>query len=172
MKGWIALSGYMAAGKSTVGRRLAEMLGTPFVDTDAAIEAKAGLEIPKIFTDKGELWFRRTEERVIRDLLAGEPGVMALGGGALTSERTKGLLSRQARVVWLRLDPRVAWERASGTGRPLATDQDRFVRRYESREPGYRDAADLTVDASLPVSDVVHEIVAWASPPMTAGSAK
>lgn len=171
MTSWIALAGYMAAGKSTVGRRLADRLGVPFVDSDAAIEERAGLAIPKIFTDKGELWFRRTEERVIRDLLSGEPGVMALGGGALTSERTRGLLARRARVVWLRLDPRLAWDRARGTGRPLATDEERFVRRYASREPGYREAADLTIDARLPLPDVVDEIVAWASPPMAAGSA-
>ena len=170
MTSWIALTGYMAAGKSTVGRRLADRLGTTFVDTDAAIEAKAEMEIPKIFTDKGELWFRRTEERVIRDLLEGEAGVMALGGGALMSERTRGVLGRQARVVWLKLDPATAWERASGTDRPLATDERRFLRRYESREPGYREAADLTVDASAPIEDVVLEIVAWASPPMTARS--
>lgn len=167
---WIALAGYMAAGKSTVGAMLASRLGVGFVDTDDVIEARAGLPIPKIFTDKGELWFRRTEERVIRDLLAGEPGVMALGGGALMSERTRSLLARRARVVWLRIDPALAWRRTSGSGRPLATDEERFVRRYERREPTYEQAADLTVDASAPILDVAREIEAWASPPLTAGS--
>jgi len=165
---WLVLTGYMGVGKSTVGPRVATALGRRFADADEEIVARAGMPIPEIFSSKGELWFRRTEERVIRELLAEPPGVLGLGGGALESERTRGLLGRAASVAWLELDPESAWERVSGTDRPLATDRERFLRRYRRREPAYRESADLTVDASAPVDRVVEEIVAWASGPLGA----
>ena len=157
---WVAVAGYMGAGKSTVGRLVADALGRPFVDSDAAIEEQAGMEIPEIFSRKGELWFRRMEERIIRDILAGEPGVLALGGGALGRERTRGLLGRVARVVWLKLDPDVAWERVAGSDRPLAGEKERFLRRAAQREPVYADCADMTIDARLHPQDSMAEIVA------------
>ena len=80
---WLVLTGYMGAGKTSVGRRVANRLGRGFTDADRVIEEGAGMPIPEIFSRRGELWFRRTEERVIRDVLAQEPGVLALGGGAV-----------------------------------------------------------------------------------------
>ncbi len=71
----------------------------------------------------------RTEETVIRELLAGEPGVLALGGGALESARTRGLVERTADVVWLRASVEVAWARVKDSDRPLASDRARFERR-------------------------------------------
>lgn len=162
MPRWLALSGYMGAGKTSVGRRVAARLDRPFVDADRAIEERAGMPIPEIFSRRGELWFRRTEERVIRDLLEGPPGVLALGGGALESERTRGLLSRVADVVWLRASVAVAWERVEGSDRPLATDRGRFERRARAREEGYRAAADLEVDADGPAEEVAARVAAWA----------
>ena len=156
----MALAGYMGAGKSTVGPRLAAELGRPFVDSDAVIEEDAGMAIPEIFSRKGELWFRRVEERVIRDSLAGPPGVLALGGGALGRERTRATLGRLAQVIWLKLDPEVAWERVAASDRPLAGDRERFLRRGAAREPSYRACADATVDAALTPEEVVAQIVA------------
>ena len=96
---WLVLTGYMGAGKSAVGRRLAARLGVPLVDADREIEARAGMAIPEIFSRRGELWFRRTEEAVVRDILAGEPGILALGGGALESARTRGLVTEVGKVL-------------------------------------------------------------------------
>jgi shikimate kinase len=158
---WIALAGYMGAGKTTVGRRLASRLDLRFVDADRAIEEAAGIPIPTIFSTKGELWFRRTEEAVIRDLVADEPGVLALGGGAVESAKTRDVLRRKAHVVWLRASVDAAWRRVEGSDRPLARDKDRFARRAASREPNYREAADLEVDADRPAEEVVSGIAAW-----------
>ncbi len=161
---WIALAGYMGAGKTTVGRRLAARLGRPFADADRLVEDHAGMPIPEIFSRRGEVWFRRTEEDIVRETLAGPPGVIALGGGALGSARTRDLLGRTARVVWLRLDPEAAWHRVGGSEhRPLAQDRERFLRRAAQRAPLYREAADLEVDAAHPPEEVADRIAAWAA---------
>lgn len=156
------LSGFMGAGKTSVGRRVANRLGRDFVDADRAIEEHAGMPIPEIFSRRGELWFRRTEETVIRDLLKGDPGVLALGGGALESARTRDLVIRTADVVWLRASVPVAWARVKDSDRPLATDPERFARRAASREDNYRAAADLEVDADGPADEVAARVAAWA----------
>lgn len=159
---WVVMTGYMGAGKSTVGRALAARLGVPFADSDALIEERADLPIPRIFATKGELWFRRMEERVIREVVAREPaGVLSIGGGAVESARTRDLLGRTARVVWLRAEPGLLWDRVTGSGRPLATDPERFARRYARRVPAYEEAAQLTLDASRPPADLVAEIAGW-----------
>ena len=159
---WLAFAGYMGAGKSVVGRRTAQRLGWSFIDADRAIEEFAQLAIPDIFAKRGELWFRRTEEDVIRGLVQGDPpGVLALGGGALGSARTRDLLRRRAWVVWLRVDPDVAWRRIEGSARPLAKDRARFDRRAAEREPLYRESADLEVSAEDSPEDVAARVVAW-----------
>ena len=160
---WLALAGYMGAGKSVVGKRVAARLGWPFVDADRAIEEHAGMPIPEIFSKRGELWFRRTEEDVIREIVQqDQPGVLALGGGALTSKRTCDLLGRTAWVVWLRVSPDVAWKRVEGSDRPLAQDRERFERRAAEREPTYQAAADLEVLADDSPEDVGARVAAWA----------
>jgi len=159
---WLVLSGFMGSGKTSVGRRVATRLGRGFVDSDREVEAHAGMPIPEIFSRRGELWFRRTEEAIIRELLKGEPGVLALGGGSLENERTRGLLGRVADVVWLRADIDVAWRRVEGSDRPLATDRGRFERRAKAREAAYRSSADLEVDADGPADQVAARVAAWA----------
>ena len=162
MSRWLVLAGYMGAGKTSVGRRVASRLGRRFVDADREIEDRAGMAIPEIFSRRGELWFRRTEETVIRELLAGEAGVLALGGGALENVRTRGLVSRVADVVWLRASVDVAWSRVKDSDRPLAADRDRFERRALAREATYREAAALEVDADGPADEVAARVAAWA----------
>lgn len=160
---WIALAGYMGAGKTTVGRITAEILGVDFLDADDLVEAHAGQTIPEIFAQRGELWFRRTEEDLIRDHLRGEPGVLSLGGGALGSPRTRALLGRETWVAWLKVDPEDAWERVGGKeGRPLALDHDRFVRRAKEREHVYREAADVILDAGAPPQETAVILAEWA----------
>jgi shikimate kinase len=153
----------MGAGKSAVGRRVAHRLGWPFVDADRAIEERAGMPIPEIFDRRGEVWFRRAEEAAIREILQGDPpGVLALGGGALESARTRDIVRRRAWVVWLSASVDVAWARVKDSDRPLATDRERFERRAAQREPTYRAAADLAVDADGPPEDIATRVAAWA----------
>jgi shikimate kinase len=159
---WLVLTGYMGAGKTAVGRRVATRLGRDFVDADREIERRAGMTVREIFSRRGEVWFRRTEERTIRELLEGEPGVLALGGGALESARTRALVGRLADVVWLRASIDVAWARVEGSDRPLAGDRDRFARRAAAREAGYREAAALEVDADGPPDEIAARVAAWA----------
>lgn len=160
---WIALAGYMGAGKSVIGRRLAARLGTNFVDLDRAIEEREGMPIPAIFDKRGEVVFRRVEEEVIRELLqSAPPGVLALGGGSIGSVRTRDLLRRTAWVAWLRVDPAVAWSRVEGSDRPLATSKDRFLTRAAQREPLYAEVADIEVSSDEPPDDVAARVTAWA----------
>ena len=158
---WVVVTGYMGAGKSTVGRALAGRLEREFIDADERIEHAAGIDIPKIFATKGELWFRRTEERTIREIVQSEPdGVLSIGGGALESPRTRELVHRVACVVWLRAAPERLWDRVTGSTRPLATDRERFLRRYARREAAYAEAAHIVVAADRSVAEVLDELEA------------
>ena len=145
----LALTGFMGAGKTTTGVRVAERLGRPFVDVDAAIEETTGMEIAEIFATSGEAAFRAHEERVVADLLQrGTPHVLALGGGALSSAGTQTRLAERAFTVSLEVDPAVAWERVRASSRPLATDAESFRALYEERQPLYHAVADArAVDA-------------------------
>ncbi len=133
----------MGAGKTTLGAALAELLGRPFVDVDAEIEARAKTSIAEMFRDSGEAQFRAVEEETIREALrAPEPAVLALGGGALGSEATRDLLRTRAFTVLVEVDASVAWERASASDRPLARDEEQFHALYAERLPVYEASAD------------------------------
>lgn len=97
----IWLVGMMGAGKSVVGKALADELGLPFVDTDAEIEARAGKRIPQIFADDGEAAFRKLEAEVIHEL-ADSAGVVSLGGGAASQPGMADYLVEHGRLVYLR----------------------------------------------------------------------
>ena len=136
----------MGAGKSTIGEELAERTGRAFVDLDREIEARAGDSIPVIFESWGEVAFREIEEEAALDTLSSrEPKVIAFGGGALGSEKTRRLLQDRATTLFVEVDPETAWRRSRGGDRPLARDEDAFRRLYEERLPVYEEAADATV---------------------------
>lgn len=100
----IALTGMMGAGKSAIGRRLAETLEAEFKDADAEIEAAAGMSIGEIFAQHGEAHFRDGERRVITRLLQEKPArplVLALGGGAFINEATRQIIQQSAFCIWL-----------------------------------------------------------------------
>ena len=138
----VVLVGFMGSGKSTLGRMVSARLDRPFVDLDAAIEERAGMPIPQLFAERGEAEFRRIEEHAARVALAGtEPLVIALGGGAVTSEATRERL-RDAFVVLCDVDVDTAWARARGSDRPLAQDQQSFRQLYDERRPLYDSVAD------------------------------
>ena len=135
----------MGAGKSTVGAEVAARLGRPFVDLDQQIESREGLPIAEIFATRGEPEFRAVEEGLTCEALGrSELAVLALGGGAVLSERTRGALRERALTVLLEVDPDEAWNRSAGGERPLAQDEARFRALYQERGPLYRETADAT----------------------------
>lgn len=123
----IALVGLMGAGKSTVGRRLANRLGLPFADGDDVVELAAGMNVSDIFSTLGEAAFRDGEARVMRRLLEGPPIVLATGGGAMMNAETRALMKQHAVTVWLRADIRVIASRVQRRDtRPLLRGKDAF----------------------------------------------
>src|ERR1700740_638828 len=100
----ILLVGMMGAGKSSIGRRLAQRLGVPFVDADAEIEIAAGMSIPDIFAIRGESDFRTGEARVTARLLDGGAQVLATGGGAFMNADTRAAVVAKGVSVWLKAE--------------------------------------------------------------------
>ncbi|MBU1346246.1 MAG: shikimate kinase [Alphaproteobacteria bacterium] len=145
----IALVGLMGVGKSTVGRRLANRLGLPFVDGDEAIEGAARMSVSEIFAQLGEAEFRAGEARVMRRLLEGPAIVLATGGGAVLNPETRQMLKSRATTVWLRADLKVVASRVQRRDtRPLLRGKDplqALTAMAEVRYPVYA-TADLTVD--------------------------
>jgi shikimate kinase/3-dehydroquinate synthase len=151
----------MGAGKSTHGPALAERLGRPFVDVDEVIAAREGASVTELFERLGEPGFRELEERTTAEALrAGQPSVVALGGGAPTSEATRAALRESALTLLLDVDADEAWARVGGDEtRPLARDRDAFVALHASRRVLYEETADARardVDGALLASAGVH----------------
>ena len=121
----IVLIGLMGAGKTTVGRRLAQRMRLPFVDADHEIEAAAGMTVADIFERFGEPYFRDGERRVISRLVDGAPKVIATGGGAFMNEGTRALILERGIAVWLDAEPAVLADRVRRRNtRPLLRDRD------------------------------------------------
>lgn len=139
----IVLVGFMGAGKTTAARTIGRILGLDARDTDELIVADAGRPIATLFAEQGEAGFRKLEERVVLAALDA-PGVIALGGGAVESERVRDALAEPL-VVWLDVDEQLAWARCAGSDRPLARDRDGFRRRFRARRPLYAEIADAVL---------------------------
>jgi shikimate kinase/3-dehydroquinate synthase len=145
----IVLVGLMGAGKTSIGRRLAARLGLPFRDADTEIELAAGCTVAELFERWGEPSFRDGERRVIRRLLAGDPVVLATGGGAFMDARTREVIRADAVSVWLRCPLATLVRRVTGRHhRPLLRDAapaEVLGRLMQVRHPVYAEA-DLVVD--------------------------
>ncbi len=160
----LALVGFMAAGKTTVGRRLAQSLGLPFYDTDAAIERLHG-PIAEIFAREGEPAFRRYESAALRASLLAGKGVVAVGGGAVLSTANRLLLRRRCLVVHLAVTPKTVMARTRGRHkRPVlgpTPDIDAIRRLMRERAEAYADS-DLCVAADgRPAAEIAAMIGRW-----------
>ena len=145
----VVMVGLMGAGKTSIGRRLAARLGLPFRDADAEIELAAGCTISELFERFGESEFRSGERRVIRRLLAGDPLVLATGGGAFMDADTRATVRHEAVSIWLRCRLPVLLRRVAGrTSRPLLKEQDpeQVLRRLMSVRHHVYAEADVVVD--------------------------
>ncbi len=168
----LVLIGLMGAGKTSIGRRLAARLGLPFRDADAEIELAAGCTIPELFNRYGERDFRDGERRVIRRLLAGDPLVLATGGGAFMDPQTRDAIRADGVSVWLRVRLQTLVRRVSTrNNRPLLQDGDPaeiLAGLMERRHPTYAEA-DLVVDCGDESPDhtttkVLDALHAWHPP--------
>ncbi|KQZ92628.1 shikimate kinase [Rhizobium sp. Root564] len=155
----IVFVGLMGAGKSAIGRSVAQQLRIPFVDTDDEIERVSRMTISELFASYGEDEFRALETRVIKRLLRGGPKVVSTGGGAFINENTRRHIKRGGVSLWLKADLEVLWERVNKRDhRPLLkTENPRatLAALMEKRYPIYCEA-DITIESR----DVRKDIIA------------
>ena len=165
----IVLVGLMGAGKTSVGRRLAEKLGVAFVDADHEIEAAAGKSIAEIFADHGEPYFREGERRVIQRLIGNGAQVLATGGGAWMNDETRARIQEHGISVWLKASLPLLMKRVSKRqDRPLlkADDPEAVMKALiDKRYPVYA-LADVMVESrdvqhGQMVNDVIRALAQW-----------
>lgn len=146
----IYLIGFMGSGKTTVGRLLAARLGTPFVDLDAEIEGRAGLQVREVFELHGEPEFRRMEQEALRATLELPAAVVATGGGTFTFEANARLIGSGGLSVWLNPPFGTIVARIGAWGkedRPLFRSEAQALELFRERLPAYR-RADLQLDVA------------------------
>jgi shikimate kinase len=150
--------GLMGAGKSVIGRMVAQTLGIPFIDTDAEIESVSRMTIAELFAQYGETEFRALETRVVERLLKQGPRVVSTGGGAFINEATREQIKLGGISIWLKADLDVLWERVNRrdhrpllkTENPRQTLENLMIQRYPIYEQ-----ADLTVISGNVRKDVM-----------------
>lgn len=165
----VVLVGMMGVGKSSVGRKLANLLHMPFVDADDEIERAAQMTIPEIFERFGEAHFRDGERRVIARLVDGERKVIATGGGAFVNAETRALILDKAIAVWLDSDVDTLLERVGRKdNRPLLRQGDPreiLTRLRDDRKPAYGQAPIHVFSTRGPhgrtIGKVLKGIEAW-----------
>jgi len=145
----IVLIGFMATGKTTIGKQVAAQLNYEFIDTDQLIEIQEGMDIPEIFRRYGEPYFRHLESKVARQLAEVDHKVISTGGGFPLNPDNLSVFRPDSLIVLLTAEPEVIFQRVQGqTGRPLLNDPDplgRIKKLLAEREAFYR-KADVTVD--------------------------
>ena len=160
----IFLIGLMAAGKSTVGKLLADKLNRPFYDSDKEIEKKAGAEISWIFDVEGEGGFRDREEQIISELTAKKGAVVATGGGVVEREQNRKRIASEGIVIHLDCPKEILVERLlNDKKRPLlqGADVDKVLMRLKKRrDPLYREIADyMFITDKQNTLDLVRAII-------------
>jgi len=159
----VVLVGLMGVGKSTVGRKLAAMLGRDFVDADEAIAEAAQRSIPEIFETFGEAYFRDGERRVIARLIDEGRGVIATGGGAFVDPSTRAAVLERGIAVWIDCDVDTLVERtARRNTRPLLKNGDPreiLTRLARERAPFYAEAQIRVVSETGPHGDTARAII-------------
>jgi shikimate kinase/3-dehydroquinate synthase len=150
--GSLVLVGFMGSGKSTTARAAGNALAVEPVDADQEFERRYG-PIPAFFAEHGEAAFRAREEELVLELLE-HGGILALGGGAVQSDRVRAAL-RDRRVMWIDADLETCWQRVRHSSRPLARNRGDFVDLFFARRPLYEEVADVVVPAQASVEAVL-----------------
>lgn len=159
----IVLVGLMGAGKTSIGRRLAQRIGLPFIDADHEIEKAHVMSIPEIFEKHGEAYFRAGEVRVVARILKDGPQVLATGGGAFMNPETRANIRAHGISLWLKADLDVLMRRVRRrSDRPLLkqADPEAVLRRLmEERYPVYAEADLAIVSREASHEEIVEEAV-------------
>ena len=159
----LVLVGMMGAGKTTVGRRLANRLGRRFIDSDEEVEKAAGMSIEDIFKLRGEADFRAGEVKVIARLLREGEVVLGTGGGAFVNPETRALVKAAAVSVWIKADFEVLFQRVSRrSNRPLLKNgnpRETLRALMEARYPIYEEADLTVVSREVPQDQVASEVI-------------
>jgi shikimate kinase len=159
----LVLVGMMGAGKTTVGRRLANRLGRRFIDSDEEVEKAAGMSIEDIFKLRGEADFRAGEVKVIARLLREGEVVLGTGGGAFVNPETRALVKAAAVSVWIKADFEVLFQRVSRrSNRPLLKNgnpRETLHALMEARYPIYAEADLTVVSREVPQDQVASEVI-------------
>jgi shikimate kinase len=161
----VALTGFMAAGKTTIGKKLAHKLGVKFYDIDDLVVEQHG-PISDIFYAQGEAQFRAYEFDAIAQVLEKEPGVIALGGGAVTYDESLKLLKKRAYRIFIKVPPEkiLGRLRRSPRVRPLIGPTPSLTKikaLYTQRMPKYAHADHVVEAAEMSTSEIVDDIVQW-----------
>jgi shikimate kinase len=156
----IYLVGFMGAGKTTIGRRLAQKLGWKFVDLDEEIERREHRSVADIFKQDGEPRFREIERFCLQELSTSPRTVIALGGGAFVAEENRALAEKTGLTVWLKVSFAKVTDRVKIDGtRPNFADPQKAERLFHSRQPCYALArVHVETDGAAPES-VADEII-------------
>ena len=169
----VFLTGFMGSGKSRIGREISQKRGWKFIDTDKEIEKRSHMSVMEIFSKKGELYFRSLEEKIIKEI--GEVNidcVVALGGGALISDRSLKIVLKKGCLIYIQSNAEAIYQRVQHTSkRPLLQndntnwDKDTFLVKINDllkiREPGYAQAH-LTIQRDdLEAEDVADQIISF-----------
>ncbi len=161
----IALVGFMGSGKTATGRVLARKMGWDLVDTDAEIEKRSGMPIPKMFATRGEPFFREKEKSLIARLVpSAKKKIFSLGGGAVLDEDTRSLLVSHCRVIWLWISLETALARIELSSRPVlhaAGGERALPQSYQARSRACALASDLVLNTDGPSAEETGERIRY-----------
>lgn len=155
----------MGVGKTTVGNRLAPLIGFEFLDTDHELERRTGVTIAHIFEIEGEDGFRSREARLIEEVATCGNHVVATGGGSVLHDRNRQIIRESGKVMYLTASVEFLWNRVRySTNRPLLNTENPYATLkeiYRQRDPIYRDVADHVIEISPTSSMTANRIAAW-----------
>lgn len=155
------LVGFMGAGKTEVGRRLAELLGRPFIDLDLVIEKQEGASVAEIFRRRGEAYFRSLERVALQRVSEAQNTVAAVGGGVFCSAENQETIAHTGTSIWLDAPIELLFARCSADPamRPLFAGIEEMGRLLESRRPSYAKAQLHIQVGNLSVDDLARRIL-------------
>lgn len=155
----VFLCGFMGSGKSTVGKFLAEMLNVAFIDTDVELETRFGKSVSQIFTEDGEIQFRRAERQLIREICkSSEVRVIALGGGSLMDEKTLQDVCAAGHLIYLETSLQTITQRITDASTRPLLHRDRMDKLMKERIHGYRAAPIKVLTDNRSIEEIALEI--------------